>query len=135
MELRPMLMSDADFMLSLKNDPDTRHFALLTSEEIKREDHIKFLEKNIDQFQVIENDYDIPVGALRIHNNEISIWVDKKYRERRYAFLALKEVSQPGMTAKVVIGNLPSMRLFAKLGFLPIGLQQVPLDHYILQKS
>jgi RimJ/RimL family protein N-acetyltransferase len=134
MNLRPMTMDDSDFMLSLKNDPDTRFFALLTSQEIKREDHIKFLEKNIQYFTVMVNGNDTRVGAFRIQDNEVSVWVDKNHRKQRYAYFALLEVVKSGMTAKVVIGNLPSMRLFSKLGFLPIEFNPLPLDHYILQK-
>ncbi len=130
-----MTMDDADFMLSLKNDPDTRFFSLLTSQEIKREDHIKFLEKNIQYFTVMVTGNDTRVGAFRIQDNEVSVWVDKNYRKQRFAYFALLEVVKPGMKAKVVIENLPSMRLFFKLGFMPIGFKQVPLDHYILQKS
>jgi len=115
-----MEMSDADKMLEWKNYPETRKFSILTSNEIKREDHIKFLEKNIDQFQVIMNDYDIPVGAVRIHHNEVSIWIDKLYRKRRYAYLTIKEIAQSGMCAKIVNGNIGSFRAFVKNGFYPV---------------
>jgi len=134
MNLRPMLMSDADFMLELKNYPETRKYAILTSDEIKREDHIKFLEENIDQFQIILNDYDIPVGSVRIQNNEVSIWIDRLYRKRRYATLTLKEVAQSGMTAKIVNGNIGSFIAFTKNGFYPVRYNE-DYNYYLLQKQ
>jgi len=135
MNLRPMTMDDSDFMLELKNDSDTRHFALLTSEEIKKEDHIKFLEKNIQYFQVIEDGGTIMqrVGAVRVQDNEVSIWVSPLFRGMNYATTTLKRVRKDGMTAKIVIGNMPSIRAFIKAGFLPEGLVPVPLTHYIFK--
>lgn len=135
MNLRPMTMADADFMLELKNDPDTRFFALLTSEEIKKEDHYKFLEKNIQYFQVIEDGGTIMrrVGAIRVQDNEVSIWVDAKFREMGYATSAIKKVRKDRMTAKIVTGNLPSLRAFIRAGFMPVELKEVPLQHYIFK--
>lgn len=131
MQLRPMTMDDADFMLSLKNDPDTRNFALLTSEVIKREDHIKFLEKNIDQFQVIE-DNGAKAGALRVQDNEISIWLDKDFRGRGLASKAIKRSKYVGMKAKIVCGNIKSLQAFIGEGFFPVEFIHAPVPHYIL---
>ena len=133
MKLRPMLMSDADFMLSLKNDSDTRFFALLTSEEIKREDHIKFLEKNIQYFQVIQDGVMQRAGAIRIQDSEISIWLDPKFRGKGIALKTINTVKEKGMTAKIVFENFPSLRAFIRAGFLPVDLKEVPLGHYIFK--
>jgi RimJ/RimL family protein N-acetyltransferase len=134
MNLRPMTMDDADFMLELKNDNVTRNFALLTSEEIKKEDHYKFLENNIQYFQVIEDGgYNmIRVGAFRIQDNEISIWIAPKFRNCGYATSTLNKVKKDGMTAKIMVGNIPSINAFINAGFRPHDLIQVPLTHYIL---
>jgi hypothetical protein len=43
--LRPMTIADADKMLTWKNYPETRQFAIASHEEIKREDHLQWLEK------------------------------------------------------------------------------------------
>lgn len=128
-----MTMDDADFMLELKNDNDTRNYALATIEAIKRDDHIRYLEENIQYFQVIEDGGTIMqrVGALRIQDNEISIWVSPKFRGMGYATSAIKKVRKNNMTAKIMSGNLPSMRAFIKAGFFPIQLNQLPLTHYI----
>jgi len=128
-----MQMTDSDFMLGLKNDPQTRKFAILTKEEIKREDHIKWLEKNVHEFQVAVEVGDRLVGAIRIHpiqpesgnigllqqQSEISIWITPDFRALGYGTTLIKMVRKHRMIAKIVIGNLPSMRAFIKAGFLP----------------
>ena len=134
MNLRPMTMSDEDidFMLSLKNDPQTRKFAIATHDEIKREDHVKWLEQNIQYFQVIEYEISgipaaIRAGAIRVQDCEISIWIDRAFRKQGVATNVLKNFDRevhnlPGKpyTAKIVSGNIASMRTFIKAGFLPV---------------
>jgi hypothetical protein len=132
MTLRPMLMSDADFMLELKNDPATRKFAIISKEEIKREDHIKWLENNIQYFCVIEAfGGSERVGAIRIQDNEVSIWVDKEFRRANIAKGILIMETKPGMKAKIVDGNIPSMRAFIRAGFLPVSYHD---NYYTFQK-
>jgi RimJ/RimL family protein N-acetyltransferase len=114
-----MTMADADKMLEWKNYPETRKFAIVSHEEIKREDHLKWLEKNLKYFQIIDSSMDV-MGAVRVQNNEVSIWVDRKYRGKGVAVWAVSRVSKPGMTAKIVEGNVASMRVFIKCGYLPI---------------
>ena len=125
-------MADADFMLELKNDNDTRNFALSTSEEIKKEDHYKFLESNIQYFQVIE-DKGSRIGAIRIQDNEISIWIAKQFRKKGIALMTINTVKRFNMTAKIMVGNFPSLRAFIRAGFLPIELHELPLEHYIFK--
>lgn len=128
-------MTDSDFMLELKNDADTRFFALLTSEEIKKEDHYKYLEKNIQYFQVIEDGGTIMqrVGAVRVQDNEVSIWIAPKFRGMKYATTVLKRVRKDEMTAKVMTGNISSIRAFIHAEFLPVKLIELPLTHYIFK--
>lgn len=129
-----MTMDDADFMLSLKNDPQTREFAIASNEEIKREDHIKWLEKNIQYFQVVEEEnasYQILLGAVRIQDFEISIWVDRPFWGRGIATEMIKRVAEDKMTAKIVNGNVASFRVFIAAGFSPIKYVD---NYYILQK-
>ncbi len=120
-----MTMADADKMLEWKNYPETRQFAILSHEEVKREDHMAWLPKYIDQFQLILNTgfggvY--PVGAVRVNGLEVSIWVDRDHRGRGIALEALKRVSFPGMIALIVMANIPSLRTFIRAGFLPRSL-------------
>lgn len=125
-----MEMSDADFMLELKNDSETRKYAIISHEEIKIENHYKYLEKNIQFFRVIEI-AEKKYGVIRIQNMEISIWIDKKFRGMGVAAAVLKHISKPRMKAKIVEGNISSMKAFVRSGFEPI---EYINGYYIFQK-
>jgi len=120
MTLRPMEMKDADFILSLKNYMETRAFAIVTHGEIKKEDHYKYLEDNIQYFQVIEFSVDERAGVIRIKDNEISIWIDRKFWGKGIASFILEQCEK-GCTAKIVEGNIFSMRAFINAGFKPVS--------------
>ena len=119
MRLRPMEMSDADFMLTLKNYEETRRFSIASHEEIKREEHLKYLEENIQYFQTI-CDGEKNIGAIRILDEEISIWIDKEFWNKGIATYILQHVSKRGMTAIILPENIGSMRAFIRAGFEPI---------------
>lgn len=125
-----MTMEDADFMLELKNYPETREFAIVSHDEIKKEDHYKWLEKNIIWFKIIENQ-EQPIGAIRIFGAEISIWIDRKFWGLGLAEKAIRMVMEPGMYAKIVNGNVASFKTFMRAGFLPVGYKD---GHYILMR-
>jgi len=133
MNLRPMLMSDADFMLELKNYPETMDFAIQSHDEIKLIDHLKWLEKNIIFFQVIETDKGKRIGAIRIFGNEISIWIERNFWGLGVATQTIKKVAVPGMFAKIVNGNIGSFRAFIEAGFKPVS-YEVSQNYYLLQK-
>jgi len=128
-------MEDADFMLMLKNYPETRQFAIQSHEEIKREDHIAWLEKNKQFFHVIESlNIDFVVkrfGAFRIQDNEISIWIDRQYWGNQVATRVISQVSEKGMIAKIVNGNVGSFKAFVRAGFVPVNYKD---NYYILRK-
>src|SRR5258706_6100419 len=118
--LRPMIMADSDFMLELKNDCQTRKFAIVTHEEIKKEDHEKWLENNLQYFRVIENpENTVPIGALRVQDLEVSIWIGQAFRNQGVAKKTLQLISGQGMWCNIVEGNLASMRAFIYAGFSP----------------
>lgn len=127
-----MLMSDADKMLEWKNYPETRQFAILSHDEIKKEDHYKWLEKNIQYFMVAEVAEKI-LGAIRIEGDEISIWVDKELWRHGVATKMLQRVAQTGMCARIVNGNIASFRLFIGVGFRPIVYNE-DYGYYLLRK-
>jgi RimJ/RimL family protein N-acetyltransferase len=129
-KLRPMTMADADKMLEWKNYPETRHYALRSNEEINREDHITWLEKNIQYFKVIQGDNEV-IGAFRIQDGEVSIWIDKAFRNQGMATKTLNQVTEKGMWCKIVDGNISSIRAFVKAGFVPINHFD---NYYILRK-
>lgn len=119
--LRPMLMTDADFMLGLKNDLATRKFAIVSHKEIKREDHYKWLENNLQYFRVIQDtERGLPIGAIRVQDLEVSIWIYHQFRNQGIAKKTLQLISGQGMSAKIVEGNLASMRAFIYAGFVPV---------------
>lgn len=119
MKLRPMTWVDADFMWKLKNYPETRKFAIASHDEIKREDHYKWLEKNIQYFQIIEVHEGV-CGAVRVRDNEVSIWIDRKHWGKGIATYTLQTIAKRGMMCKIVDGNIGSMRAFVRAGFTPI---------------
>lgn len=139
-QIRQMFMSDADFMLELKNYEETRKFAIFSHDEVKREDHIKFLEKNLDQFMVIikiviKIDKNMAaeerLGVYRINGQEVSIWVHRDHRGKQIALKTLNQISWTGMLARIVDGNVASMRTFVKAGFIP---KEHKDNYYILEK-
>lgn len=129
-------MEDADFMLELKNDPATMLFAIRTHRPIKKEDHYAWLEKNVQYFKVLEefNHTPIKVAAVRVQDNEISVWVLPKFRGMGYATTAIKSQRQNEMTAKIVKENIASMHAFIKAGFRPVELSdELGTEHYIFK--
>jgi hypothetical protein len=112
-----MTMADADKMLEWKNYCETRAYAIISQEEISKEAHYAWLEKNLQFFQVIQ-DVDM-LGAIRIVDDEISIWIDREHRKKGVAKYIIDKVSYPGMTAKIANGNVYSFRAFLSAGFRP----------------
>jgi len=129
MKLRPMSMADADKMLEWKNYPETRKFAIQSNEKIKKKDHYKWLRENLKYFRII---YDTHIlGAVRVQDDEISIWVDRAYRRMGVASNILNRISQSGMTAKIVDGNVASMLAFINADFKPFKHKK---NYYIMKK-
>lgn len=138
MTLRPMTMDDSDFMLELKNYTETRKFAIVTQDIITWSSHYHWLEKHVQEFQVIEEVGGRRIGAVRIQRipqedkteegkyvklqpdkTEISIWIDRQFWGLGYATEVIKKLRKDNMTAKIVDGNVASIRAFIKAGFLP----------------
>lgn len=131
MKLRPMTMDDAEFMLELKNYPETRQFAIMSHEEIKLEDHLKWLAHHVHEFKVIVSETKNPVGAVRVHEKEISIWIDRNYWGKGIATKTINTVAEKGHWARIVDGNVGSFRAFTKAGFYPVFHAE---NYYILRK-
>ena len=72
------------------------------------------------------------MGVIRIQDNEISIWIDRDYWGCGVASEILKRVSQEGMTAKIVDGNVASMLAFINAGFKPFHHEH---NYYIMKKE
>lgn len=129
-KLRPMTMEDAPLMLKWKNYPETRKFAILSHDKIPLDKHLKWLAKNLKYFQVIEFNKKI-AGAIRVQDKEVSIWLDRSMRGKGIATQAVDAVSKNGYIAKIVTGNIPSMRVFITCGYSPVSFGG---GHYIFKK-
>lgn len=132
MTLRPMTKEDYDKMLEWKNYEETRQYAIASKEPIKKEDHYDYLDKNLKYFQIIESVFTnlsesmdkrhkiVKCGAVRVKDDEVAIWIDRAFRGLGIASEAIRRVSQEGMVAKIVEGNISSMRAFINAGFKPM---------------
>ena len=118
-KLRKADMGDAIHLFRWKNDPTVRKYAIKTHDKIDWETHMKWCEKNLKKTQII-TDGILPLGDIRIDNGEVAIKIDKRYRNQGIGTLALQKI-QEKLTAKIVEGNIPSMRLFIGAGFKPVS--------------
>lgn len=123
---RTATMNDAKNLLKWKNQADTRKFTIATHDKIKMSDHLKWLKDNLDSNYIIGDN----LGTVRLHDNEIAIRIDTKHQGKGIAEQAIKHFRRGAMTAKIVEGNIKSMRLFIKCGFKPISYQK---GYYVYQ--
>lgn len=129
MILRPATMEDADFLLRLKNDPVMRKFAVVTHKRIKKADHLKWLKKNLHTISILTSP-DEYMGMLRITDDkEVSINVAPEHRGKGLGGAILKKFCPKGVWAKIVNGNVPSMRIFLDNGFKITGYKK---NYYVL---
>lgn len=129
--LREATMEDAKLLLEMKNDPVMRKFSIATNKKIKWQDHIKWLKKNLQYTYMIEYGGE-PVGDIRIKDNEVAIKILDGYRGKGISKVILQSVCEKYdfLTAKIVDGNVPSMRLFLGCGFKPVDHKD---NYYILR--
>lgn len=136
LKLRSMIMGDADRMLVWKNYPETRQFSIVSHDEITKEDHYRWLENNLQHFSIIELIGEMgdraAIGAIRIKEMEISIWIDREFWTMGTATEVLRLVAKPTMTAKIVNGNVGSLRAFINAGFMPVDYKDT---YYIMERS
>jgi RimJ/RimL family protein N-acetyltransferase len=129
MRLRNATMDDADFLLKLKNDPVMRKFAVVTHGKIKKADHIKWLKKHLGEISII-TEKGKRLGMFRIAAGEVSINLDPVCRGRGIGNKVLKQFCPKGVWAKIVNGNVPSMKIFLNNGFKITGYMD---NYYVLQ--
>ena len=123
-------MSDATDLLRWKNDADTRRFSIIAKDEIRQADHLKWLGKtlqdpNVRLYMILKDGK--PVGDIRFDiadQVEVSVRIDRPYRRQGIGSWALSTIAPREMAdikkpfmAKIVDGNVPSMRIFTKNGF------------------
>ena len=119
-KLRKATMDDADYLLFLKNDKVMRKFAVVSNDKIKKADHIKWLKDNIDTVSIVVYRGE-RAGMFRVtKDREVSINLDPLYRGQGLGGKVLKHCPK-GVWAKIVNGNVPSMRIFLANGFKITG--------------
>lgn len=134
-KLRPATLADAQDLLRWKNDPVMRDFSIVSSEIIKEEDHLKWLEKHLKDILIITYNNE-SCGDIRFDRNEVAIKLDPKFRGKGIGKKALLKAlkDKKDIIAKVVDGNVASMRLFQSCGFKVIDHQIQNKGFYILKR-
>lgn len=131
--IRWATMDDADFLLSVKNDPIVRKFSIVTHNKIKKKDHVRWLASVIAdtdrRLYLIEYEGK-RAGDIRFDTTgrwvEVSVRLARKYRRKGIGSFVIPfacrgiAAALPGKTlfAKIVDGNKASARTFEKAGFV-----------------
>ena len=121
-------------LLKWKNDPVMRQFSIETQKEIEMEDHIKWFRRNKQNIYIIYDDIDY--GDVRFDGDEVAIKVDPRFRGMGIGKKALELAKEMRdmMIAKIVDGNVASMRLFLSVGFKIIDHEtENEIGYYILK--
>jgi len=135
--IRPARMKDADALLDIKNDYDVRQFSIVTKDEIRREDHLRWLERALNNPDVrlfcICHGGGYVVGDVRLDvlakdSIELSVRIRPSFRRigigigtfaLAFAITEAKKIAgdKVKLMAKIVDGNAASMALFKSVGF------------------
>lgn len=141
-------MKDANKLLAWKNYAETRRFAIVTHRNITKKNHLKWLENRLkkdDNFFIIHGD-GRDHGDIRLEEGdnevEISIRLDKGSRGRGIALTAILEISalakrlfpKKPVIAKIVNGNIASMKTFCRAGYVPFAYNRNH-GYYILKQD
>jgi len=123
-------------LLGWKNDPETRNNAIVTSAEIRLDDHMRWLTSTLGNpginLQVILMDGE-PVGDVRIdYETEISIRLDPKHRGKGLATQVIAMMIG-AYEAKILPHNIASLRAFIKNGYLPVRFVEGVTSYYIFK--
>lgn len=128
--IRPATMEDADFLLVLKNDPVMRQFAVVTPEEIKMEDHLKWLQDHVNEMFIVELN-GLRAGMFRVsQDREVSINLHPDFHGKGLGQEVVSQFCPKGVWAKIVNGNVPSMKLFLANGFKIMSYEN---NYYVLK--
>jgi len=118
MFIREAKIIDAKFLFNLKNDKDVRKWSIASKDKIKWDSHLKWFNKHIKKIFIIYHNGE-RAGDIRLEGDEIAIKIDKRARGNGLAGYAIgiARISCNKLIAKIVDGNVPSMRLFIKNDF------------------
>lgn len=127
--LRAARLSDSAQLLGWKNDPDVRRFSIVTEDIIGPVAHERWLNERMRRLGLFVISYEnVDCGDIRFdfakNETEVSIRIAPQFRSKGIAS-AVIGIACPliqnwygtPLVAKVVVGNLYSMRLFTKYGF------------------
>ena len=112
-------MEDALLLLNLKNDSLVRGNAI-KKKEITLEEHLEWFIDRLDDPKIelwLIFEVGRFAGDIRIEGNEISIRIAKQFRGKGLGGRAVRKFSKKGQIAKIVNGNVASMRIFVENGF------------------
>lgn len=116
MEYRRARIEDAENLFRLKNSEGVRVTAIV-KKPIEWDEHISWLIKNLKHIWIILAENCEFAGDVRIVEGEMSIRIIEKYRGKGMGSEVIKKFARKGMTAKIIEGNIGSMRIFIKNGF------------------
>ncbi len=121
--LRKVLKKDWDFILNLRNNEKYRDF-FYNQDKITKSDHYAYMEKqklNPKFVNWIISYGSNNVGYLRILDNDVSIMLDDKFRNKGIGTTALglmeieaKKMGISKLVGKVMVHNKSSKKIFKK---------------------
>ena len=124
-ELRKVVEKDWDFILNLRNEFYTNSF-YEQKKPIQKAEHYGYMSKqatntNFHQWVAVKSENLLPIGYIRILDQDINIMVEKKSQTKGIGTVMLnlveKEARRLGikkLKAKVLIGNDSSKKIFEK---------------------
>lgn len=138
-------LTDAEYLLALRNDPVTRAMSRTTT-EIPKAVHLQWLvdvlRSTKHRLYVVKND-DAPVGSCRLDFNafdvELSLTVDPAWRGKGFGRQIIQLLVESArkrstlpLTAEILVTNLPSLLSFLREGFIP---QDILNDQRLITSS
>lgn len=132
MHVRSATMSDADFLLDLRNDELTRAM-FKTHEPVAREAHIDWLTARLAREApnlYIAEVNGAPVGTIRVDADQsLSYATAPAYRGKGYAIEMLRWARDKfgALTAEIYADNIPSIRAATKAGHRVVTMKR-PLE-------
>lgn len=132
--VRPATMTDAENLLRIKNDPQTRINSIVAKDEIRFEDHLVWLKdrigsKHVKLFVIVKRGNfvgDVRFDLYRKQKQaEVSVRISAEHRGQGIGSFIVSRMCDViqrrhkgfKLTAKIVDGNLPSLMVFLKSGF------------------
>jgi RimJ/RimL family protein N-acetyltransferase len=103
---------------SLRTHPDNTN-GFLEQVEITPEQQIKYMEKYEKNYWICLLN-ESPVGFVGVVESDIRLAVDPKFKNKGIGTFMINELKKinSNITSKVLLGNIPSQKVFEKCGFI-----------------